>query len=71
MANYSYKDVVYNIPPQFEVMFEQCYGREPDGDPNYNGDCWTLVGMWIDSLQAENAHLKDQLMRSAAPWQMS
>lgn len=50
MASYSYKDVCNQIPPHIEARFEFLYGREPDGDPNYNGDYWTLTAMWIEEL---------------------
>ena len=51
MAHYSYKDVAYDIPEHVTEKFKTEYGREPDGDPNYNGDCWTLAAMWIEELQ--------------------
>lgn len=50
MASYSYKDVCNQIPPHIEARFEYLYGREPDGDPNYNGDYWTLTAMWVEEL---------------------
>ena len=51
MAYYTYKSVCHDIPSHIEEKFEERYGREPDGDPNYNGDCWTLVSMWIEELE--------------------
>ena len=51
MAHYSYKDVVYDIPEHVTEKFKTEYGRDPDGDPNYNGDSWTLAAMWIEELQ--------------------
>lgn len=58
MAYYSYKDVCYNIPSHIEEKFTEESGREPDGDPNYNGDYWTLAAMWIEELESKIAELE-------------
>lgn len=59
MAWYTYKDVCYSIPSHIEERFEQEHQREPDCDPNYNGDYWTLVAMWIEELEATIKSLKE------------
>lgn len=51
MAYYTYKGVCHRIPQEYYDKFEEKYGRECDDDPNYNGDLWTLVSMWIDDLE--------------------
>lgn len=51
MAYYTYKRVVDNIPEYYKDKFEEEHGVEPDGDPNYNGDDWLLVSMWIEDLK--------------------
>ena len=58
MAAYSYKDVVYAIPQSITDAFIEEHGHEPDGDPNYDGDDWTLASMWIDQLQARIKELE-------------
>ena len=58
MAHYSYKDVCYSIPQHIEERFKEEHGCEPDGDPNYNGDCWTLAAMWIEELENKIAELE-------------
>lgn len=63
MACYSYKEVVCSIPPEYESKFNDEFGRESDGNPNYDGDYWTITGMWIDDLQAEIEMLKAELSK--------
>ena len=58
MAYYSYKDVCYQIPSHIEERFKEETGREPDGDPNYNGDYWSLAAMWIEELEVKIATLE-------------
>jgi len=53
MAGYSYKNVVYSIPQNIREAFIEENGEEPDDDPNYDGDCWTLAAMWIAELEAK------------------
>ena len=63
MAYYSYKDLCYQIPSHIEERFVEENGCEPDGDPNYNGDYWTLAAMWVAELEAENARLIAEVQR--------
>lgn len=51
MANYTYKDVCYDIPSFYEERFEEKHNREFDSDPNYNGDYWIIVGEYISDLE--------------------
>lgn len=62
MACYTYKEVCYNIPSHIEEAFEEKFGCEPDGDPNYNGDCWTLTAMWIEEMEGEIDDLNQQIL---------
>ncbi len=57
MANYTYKDLCYRIPAHIEQQFKDEQGIEPDGDPNYNGDCWTLAAMWVSELEQNQNNL--------------
>lgn len=59
MAYYTYKDVYYSVPEKYEEKFEEEFHREPDGDPNYNGDCWTIVGMYVADLESKIEELKE------------
>lgn len=61
MARYSYKRVCFNVPPEYIERLEKTYDREFDGDPNYDGDYWTVVAWWIEDLQAENKSLKERI----------
>ena len=63
MAYYSYKDLCYQIPSHIEEQFKTESGREPDGDPNYNGDYWTLAAMWVSELETENNRLTSEVKR--------
>lgn len=70
MAYYSYKEVCYQIPNHIEERFKEETGREPDGDPNYNGDYWSLTAMWIEeledkisTLERDNALLNEMLSK--------
>ncbi|MGL5284266.1 MAG: hypothetical protein ACRC8W_21390 [Plesiomonas shigelloides] len=58
MAHYSYKDVCYQIPSHIEERFKEENGRDPDGDPNYDGDYWSLTAMWIEELENKIASLE-------------
>lgn len=61
MANYTYKNVCYDVPQKYIEEFEEKHGREFDDDPNYNGDYWIVVGNWIKDLLSENEQLRKQL----------
>lgn len=51
MAHYSYKDVCFAVPEHYISNFKEVYGREFDGDPNYDGDYWNIVGDWINDMK--------------------
>lgn len=63
MAYYSYKDVCYSIPEHIEDKFIKEYEREPDGDPNYDGDYWTLASMWIEDLTSKISELESKVTK--------
>lgn len=53
MAYYTYKEVVHQIPQEYRDKFKEEYSKEPDDDPNYNGDDWLLTALWIKDLQGK------------------
>lgn len=54
MASYSYKNVCFKIPEQYiNEGFKERYGRDFEGDPNYDGDYWIAVDDWIIDLLLE------------------
>lgn len=61
MAYYTYKDLCYQIPSHIEERFVEEHGREPDGDPNYNGDYWTLAAMYVAELESDVATMRKLL----------
>ena len=51
MAAYSYKEVCHRPELQKYIdQFEQKYGREFDGDSNYDGDYWLVADDYICDL---------------------
>ena len=50
MASYSYKELCYQIPEYINKAFVDEFKREPDGDPGYDGDYWTLAAMYVEDL---------------------
>lgn len=52
MANYSYKDTCSSIPYFYEESFDEKYGREFDGDANYDGDYWLIADDYISDLES-------------------
>lgn len=69
MAYYSYKEVCHQIPNHIEERFKEETGREPDGDPNYNGDYWSLTAMWIEELENEIDRLNKVVRELTEPFE--
>lgn len=65
MAHYAYKcacyDINYEKYKSLVKKFEEEFGREHDGDSNYDGDNWYVMEMWIRELTTENEQLKQQI----------
>lgn len=57
MASYSYKELCCQIPERINKAFVNEFKREPDGDPGYNGDCWTLAAMYVEDLTKQRDEL--------------
>lgn len=61
MASYSYKELCYQIPEYINKAFVDEFKREPDGDPGYDGDCWTLAAMYVEDLIKQRDELLEAL----------
>lgn len=61
MAYYSYKELCYQIPEYINKAFVDEFNREPDGDPGYDGDYWTLAAMYVEDLIKQRDELLEAL----------
>lgn len=68
MAHYAYKYACYDIDYEkyceLVKKFEEENKTEFNGDPNYDGDCWYVMELWLKELIAENNQLKADLRKA-------
>lgn len=62
MAAYAYKEVCHRADfTAMEEQFQEKYGREIDGDANYDGDYWTVAADLLDAKDTRIADLEARL----------